>query len=349
MYNTSSNFQVSSFRSRVLVCIMLAIFLFSFLPFVSLAQQPTATINTLSGIVLVNGQEQGKDTVLTAGDVIETQTGASVVLEFSDGSQLELGENTKVDLAQLSQSGTGARVSRMKLAWGWIRAKLSPGHQKEGSSFDVETPNALVGVKFSQPIVEIRFYDGITEVIATVMVVITNLITGEIMQLSPGSTAIITEKGIEVLSGTATGMSTTAKVGIGALALAAAGGVAAIAGSSGDDGSSGGSSVSFAGDFRYQGDEWTKILNLRQNGTSITGTYSFTYSDPAYPSCREAHVGQIDGTVRGNSTTLNFTGTSTWSCDDGYSEPPVQDSFTESCTLGDNNILTCEGYDYTLL
>jgi hypothetical protein len=349
MHKSSSNFSMLCFRSRVLVCLMLVIFSFSFIPSVSLAQQPTATINTLSGTVLVNGQEQGKGTVLTAGDVIETQAGASVVLEFSDGSQLELGENTKVDLAQLSESGTGARVSRLKLAWGWIRAKLSPGHQKEGSTFDVETPNALVGVKFSQPIVEISVYNGVTEVIATVMVVITHLITGEIMQLSPGSTAIITEKGIEIVSGTAAGMSTTAKFGIGALALGAAGGVVAIVSSSGGDGSSGDSNVSFAGDFRYQADEWTKILNLRQNGNSITGTYSFTYSDPEFPSCREAHVGQVNGTAHGNSATLNFTGTSTWSCEDGYSESPVQESFTESCTLGDNNILTCEGYEYTLL
>ena len=285
MYNCSSNFSVSCFRSRVLASIILIVLLRSFVPSVSLAQQPTATISAVSGTVLVNGQEAAKGTVLSVGDVIETQAGASVVLEFSEGSQLELGENTKVDIAQLSQSGTGARVSRMKLAWGWLRARLSPGHQKEGSTFDVETPNALVGVKFSQPDVIVHVYNGITKVITNVVVVVKNLITGEIMQLSPGSTAIITEKGIEILSGTGTGMSTAAKVGIGAVALGGAGAVVFLAAGSGGGGDGdGGSSASFAGNFRYQDNEWTKSLDLTQNGTSISGTYSFVYSDPNYPS-----------------------------------------------------------------
>jgi hypothetical protein len=93
------------------------------------------------------------------------------------------------------------------------------------------------------------------------------------MQLSPGSTAIITEKGIEVLSGTATGMSTTAKVGIGALALAAAGGIAAVVAASGDG--SGSDNTSFTGTFVESGDGWQKVFTLQQSGDSITGTLRF--------------------------------------------------------------------------
>jgi hypothetical protein len=372
MHNTSSNFSISYFRRRILACLVLIIFLFSFVPSVSLAQQPTAIINTLSGMVLVNGQEQGKGTALSAGDIIETQTGAHVVLEFSDGSLLELGENTKLDIAELSQTATGARVSRVKMAWGWIRAKLSSDHQKEGSKFDIETPNALVGVKFSQPDVEVSYDPASQETVAlalTVALAAKNLITDEEKMIPIGSMAIITALGIKIIAGAAAtgviaaeatgagaagaeagagGISTKTMV-IGAGALAAVGGAAAVAASSGGGGDgNGGSSASFAGNFRYQDNEWTKSLNLTQNGNSISGTYSFIYSDPAFPSCREDHVGQVNGTARGNSATLNFVGTSTWSCDDGYSEPPVQDNFTESCTLGDNNILTCEGYDFAL-
>ena len=125
------------FRHRLFVWMVLFFLSWSCLPAVSLAQQPTATMSAVSGTVLVNGQQQAQGTVLNAGDVIETQAGASVVLALSDGSVLEVGEKTQVDLAELSQTATRARVSRIKLMWGWMRAKLSPGHQNAGSSFHV--------------------------------------------------------------------------------------------------------------------------------------------------------------------------------------------------------------------
>jgi hypothetical protein len=46
---------------------MLAVLLWSFVPSVSHAQQPTAIISALNGMVLVNGQEAGKGAVLSAG------------------------------------------------------------------------------------------------------------------------------------------------------------------------------------------------------------------------------------------------------------------------------------------
>jgi hypothetical protein len=70
---------------------------------------------------------------------------------------IQLSQNTKIDLALLLQSPeTGARQSRLKLLYGKIKLFLSPGHQKEGSAFVTETPNAQIGVKFSQPNVEVR-------------------------------------------------------------------------------------------------------------------------------------------------------------------------------------------------
>lgn len=280
MDNTSSNFQVSSFRSRALACVLLVIFSFSFIPSASLAQQPiattsdtnmikniqlllqqlgydpgpvdgimgrkttaaikqfqqdlnlpvdeepsaellalltreiakntgpTATISAVSGTVLVNGQEQGIGTILIAGDIIETQAGATVELELSDGSWLELSENTKLDIAELSQTATGGRVSRIKMAWGWIRAKLSPGHQQEDSSFDIETPNALIGVKFSEPDVEVgcepegpdvpKGGQTVVYAIGTALSVI-NRETGEKTIVSIGFMAIVTAFGTEVI------------------------------------------------------------------------------------------------------------------------------------------------------
>jgi hypothetical protein len=263
MCKTSSSFSVSCFRHRGAAWLLLVIFVSSFAPAVSLAQQPTATISALSGTVLVSGQTAKTGAVLHTGDTLQTQAGASAVLVLSDGSELQLGENTQVNLADLAQTATGARVSRVKMLWGRIRAKLSPGHQQAGSSFDIETPNALVGVKFSQPDVEVSYDPAKQETIGiahTVELMVKNLLTGEIMHVPVGSTVIITAIGIKVIAGivgavsassasttttssTATGTASTGAstglsagtiVAIGA-GVAAVGGVAAVVASSGND------------------------------------------------------------------------------------------------------------------
>lgn len=276
MYKMSSNFHVSSFRSRVSVWALLAALSWSFLPSLGAAQQPTATISSLSGTVLVNAQEQGIGTVLNSGDVIETQAGASVVLELSDGSQLELGENTKLDIAVLAQTATSARVSRVKLLWGRIRAFLSPQHQIEGSAFNIETPNALIGVKFSEPDIEVSYNLEKAETVGiahTVELMAKNLLTNEDVLVPVGSSVIIVGTTVKIVAGilavagatetgttgagateaastgtgaTSTGTSSTGssgmgtgtKVALGVGAAAAVGGVAALAAGSGDGGGS---------------------------------------------------------------------------------------------------------------
>lgn len=220
MYRTSSTVNVSWFRHTTLIWGVLLVMLWSYLPVVSWAQQPTATINTMSGTVLVNNQQQGTGTVLRTGDIIETQVGATMVLELSDGSLLEVGENTKLDVAVLSRTAAGARVSKMKLLWGRIRAALSPEHQHAGSSFDIETPNALVGVKFSQPDVEVSYDPAKQETVAlalTVALAVKNFVTDEEKIIPIGSIAIITALGIQVMGGAATtGAIATETTGTGA-------------------------------------------------------------------------------------------------------------------------------------
>lgn len=169
----------------------------------STAQQPTATISTLKGTVTISLQGKApvnatEGIVLQQGDIIETQAGAEVVLILSEGSELRLGQNTKIDIAALSQrSQTKARTSKIKLLYGRIRAFLSPGHQKEGSSFTVETPNALAGVKFSRPVIDVS-YDPSTETSLfkayTVALEITNRMTREFRQVPRESQAIVREE-----------------------------------------------------------------------------------------------------------------------------------------------------------
>ncbi len=274
MYKTSSNFRISYFHNRILAWIMLTVFCFSFMPSVSLAQQPTATISALSGDVLVSGQAATVGTALRAGDTIQTQAGASAVLELSDGSEIQLGEKTQINIDDLTQTGTGARVSSIKLLAGWLRAFLSSEHQQEGSSFTIETPNAQLGVKFSEPDIEVSYNPESVETVGiahTVELMAKNLLTDEEVLVPVGSTVIIVGTTIKIVAGilaiagateagtagagateaattgtgtTSTGTSSTGSsgmgtgtkvaLGLGAVAVAA-GGVVALAGASSSD------------------------------------------------------------------------------------------------------------------
>jgi len=266
MYNTSSNFCVSSFRNQKFVWFLLVIFFSSFLPSASFAQQPTATIKTMRGDVLVSGKAAAIGAILQTGDTIQVQSGASVELGLSDGSTIELGENTELNLAELIKTTAGARVSRLNLFAGRLRAFLSPGHQQKGSAFTVETPNAQVGAKFSKPDIEISYNPTKLETIGiahTVELIAKNLLTGEAKIVPVGSSVIIAGTAIKIVTGIITigsssgtgtsgtessgmvssGMGTGTKIAIGIGAAAALGGGVALAGGSGggsDDSSSGG-------------------------------------------------------------------------------------------------------------
>jgi hypothetical protein len=171
------------------------------------AQQPTAIIRSVSGGVLVSIQGGSPtlaavDMVLRGGDTLQTQAGAGVVLRLSEGSEMQLGENTTLDISELSQvTQTGARTSTFKLLAGKVLAFLSSQHQEPGSSFDVETPNALIGVKFSEPTLEVE-YDPITNtttvILRAVGARILNLVTGETIEAPAGSMVVIRGNTIEV-------------------------------------------------------------------------------------------------------------------------------------------------------
>jgi hypothetical protein len=205
MYQISSMFQAVSKYYMVAVWMVLTVFCVSF--GVS-AQQPTATISSLSGNALVSfqGQEAIPATIgaeLRPGDIIQTQAGTEIVLTLSDGSELLLGENANLDISALSaQPETNIRTSRVKLLWGRVRAFLSPNHQQEGSSFTIETPNALVGVKFSQPDVEVIHSPPKTTVACsyTFDASVTNLVTGETVLIFPRQCATVEDDRIIVTS-----------------------------------------------------------------------------------------------------------------------------------------------------
>lgn len=164
------------------------------------AQQPTAVITKLSGsaVIFRAGAEIDAELkmVLTQGDAIETNADSSATLALSEGSTVLLKQKTRVNLDVLLQTPqTGARQSKLKLLYGRIRAFLSPGHQQADSTFEMETPNAHVGVKFSQPALEVSYERELKMTIVrtyTVCVSVVNLVTdAEIQRLCPGHQAVI--------------------------------------------------------------------------------------------------------------------------------------------------------------
>ncbi len=176
------------------------LFLVLLFPTHSMAQSPTATITTLHGTATVSFQGQDAQageigTVMQAGDTISTAADSEVVLTLSDGSELQLSEDTSLAIAQLVQEvGTPVRKSRMKMLWGRMRAILSPRHQEEGSSFQVDTANALIGVKFSKPDIEVVYNPDTETTIAyayTVDLIVTNTLTNETKTVPIGHSIII--------------------------------------------------------------------------------------------------------------------------------------------------------------
>jgi hypothetical protein len=171
-----------------------------------LAQQPTATLQTLQGDVQVSLQDQADQPgahgmLLSQGDAVRTHSGATASLIFSDGSVVKLDENTTIRLELFEQTPeTGARMTRISLLWGHVRLLLSPGHQIKGSACKVEIVNAVVNVTFSEPELEV-FYDVITDTTTalahTVALLLTNRLTGEPALIVQGHTGVVHEQTIE--------------------------------------------------------------------------------------------------------------------------------------------------------
>ncbi|GAK57048.1 Fe2+-dicitrate sensor [Candidatus Vecturithrix granuli] len=179
------------------------------LPSLTELKQPTATIRELREPVFVSIQGEAPtpailQTVLRTGDDIRTYSGAGVTLTLSEGSELKLGENTTINLSSLVEDAqTGTRISRFELWQGSLRSILSAEHQKPGSSFTVQTPNALVGVISSEPDSEVMYDVSSNTTIVNAHkseVVVTNLLTGSSKVIPQGHSGIIQQRVIQELA-----------------------------------------------------------------------------------------------------------------------------------------------------
>jgi ferric-dicitrate binding protein FerR (iron transport regulator) len=163
------------------------------------AQHPTATITSLTKDVFVSFQGETPvsalaGTLLRQGDSIRTYSEANAMLHLSDGSKLQLKENTNLRIIAMTKEPMIA--SSFELLWGRVRSILSPLYQKPDSSFTIQTPNAVVNITSSELDAEV-LYEPTTKTTTVLAhefgVDVRNEVTGVSLRLPQGHSAIIYE------------------------------------------------------------------------------------------------------------------------------------------------------------
>ena len=116
----------------------------------ALAQERKATITYFEGGVEVLRAGEAKWTKakikmdLEAGDKLKTALASKCEITLEDGSTITVHENTTIDLKELF-SEEGAKKTKFKLWMGKVKVRAEK--LKKGSSFQVETPTGLAGVR----------------------------------------------------------------------------------------------------------------------------------------------------------------------------------------------------------
>jgi hypothetical protein len=149
------------FKMRPFVAVLLIFSLvFSMLSLVLVKQAEAKTsrlavIASLGGDVTVKkgGGSKSYDAYegmsLNQGDTLFTGSGASVILNVSNGdSEITLGEDSEFNISDLAGSGSG-KISKLKMWAGsmWVKVKSLAGSNDQ---FEVETPTAVMGVRGTQ-------------------------------------------------------------------------------------------------------------------------------------------------------------------------------------------------------
>jgi hypothetical protein len=142
--------QFTILRAAGLVCLLLIA-----MTLTSGAEKGPADAVVISSVGYVDVKFHGKEgyvplvegTGLSAGDTVETDREAKVVLKLPDESTLVIGENSRVVIKELGMvEVTKVSTSTFELIKGKIRAIVNPFVNKE-STFTIKTSNATVGVR----------------------------------------------------------------------------------------------------------------------------------------------------------------------------------------------------------
>lgn len=81
---------------------------------------------------------------LSSGDIVRTKSDATAEVAFKDGSVLKISPRSRIDLGEY-YDGQNKNLANVKLARGKVEAVVSKG--TSGRMFEVQTPNAICGVR----------------------------------------------------------------------------------------------------------------------------------------------------------------------------------------------------------
>ena len=100
------------------------------------------------------------DALVSQGSIVTTGKGASVVLNFSNGANINLGTDSSLDIQQFTQDPFGTAIhadtiteepttsqTRLQLIHGELVGKVAKLKTTEGSSFNITTPVGAAGIR----------------------------------------------------------------------------------------------------------------------------------------------------------------------------------------------------------
>lgn len=342
-------------QRRAIAWMMLIIFCLSAVPLTALAQQIAVT--AVTGTLLLNGQECQQGAIVTEGALLETLADETAIVELSDGSRFEIGEQTRLSVAKTVQTATATTIIRLKLTHGWVRAKPGQDAQAEGFIFDIETPNALIGVKLAKSDIEVGYAEQQQETVAIAYsadVRAEHLLSGEERSVPQGSTVLVQAESIQILEGTGRSKSsdtqdpeifdkftdTKTLLIVGGI-LAASSVTAAVIDEETVEKSD------FIGNFEHtgtalNGDTIHAIFSFTDTTSAdLQGRYHFTQSGP---DCHFAYERDVRGELIGSRVSLTvYAVTYTENCQSGTADValPVE---IHTCTLTqEKKVLRCTG------
>ena len=138
---------------------------FSFLILFASFAAAEVSVQSLDGTVRTKKKEAAvwnrvaERYILTDGEEVQTGDRATVVLDFKDGSRVELGPKTSFTVESSGDSGDG--FANMKVGWGrmkaWVRKSMS-------RRFRVRTPTAVCSVRGTEFQVQVERGSGATQI-----------------------------------------------------------------------------------------------------------------------------------------------------------------------------------------
>ncbi len=348
------------FQHRSIALMLLIGCCLSWSPLTAFAQQLTVT--DVTGMLSVDGQEASEGIALLEEMVLETLADGTAIVELSDGSRFEIGEQTRLLVVKTAQTDAVTKILRLKLLQGWVRAKLADDTQTTGLIFDVETSNAVIGAKMVKSDVEVGYAEAQQETVGIahgIELRAENLLSGEKRDIPKGSTVLILAENMEVIEGTERSQSsdnagsgildkftdTKALLVVGGLLGATAVTAALI------DQNEEISEADLVGDFERTdtadgGDMIHERFSISEGRVSkLEGYYQATRSGP---NCQYAYIRDLTGSVNVNTAFLTLAAlTYTQTCVSETTSVSLSTN-TWTCTLhNEKSVLRCKKPDGT--